>query len=121
MYIIPKIIVFTLVRKRFFVFNRDYEKDDNKFYSFGGNAFSLEQIKEFVNSENENKTKKYDLKKQEIASSLNSLNRFDESKLIYEYIDKNEKLIFSLFFKCIIDNKIFCSGNSVKKFLQPNF
>ena len=118
MYIIPKIIVFTSDRNRFLVFNRDYEKDDNKFYNFGGIAISFEQIEELINSENENKSKISEIKNQELASSLNSLNIYNENTLMYEYIDKKEKLVLPLFFKSIIDNS---SNNNTNNFTSLIF
>ena len=51
MYVIPKIIVFTSDRVGFIVYNKDYEKEKNRFYNFGGIATTFQQIKEFLFSE----------------------------------------------------------------------
>ena len=41
------------------------------------------------------------------------IKKSDEAELIFEYIDKKEKLIFPLFFKTLIDNE---SNNSLEKY-----
>ncbi len=50
----PKIIVFTRDKKGFLEFNLDYEKIENKFYTFGGIATAIDEIKDFLNKENSN-------------------------------------------------------------------
>ena len=43
----PKIIIFTRSIEKFLVFNHDYEKIENKFYTFGGIATKIGEIKDF--------------------------------------------------------------------------
>ena len=85
MYIAPKIIVFTKDKENFIKLNQDYNND--KFYIYGGIVTSFNDIKQFL----KNKEKK-EIKKQE------------DVQLIFEYIDKKEKLMLPLFFKTLIDN-----------------
>ena len=51
---VPQIIVFTRKRKNFFEYNPDYDKIENKFYTFGGIATAIDEIKDFLNKENSN-------------------------------------------------------------------
>ena len=44
---IPKIIIFTKNEKRFLGYNQDYEKTENKFYTFGGIATIIDEVKDF--------------------------------------------------------------------------
>ena len=46
---IPKIIIFTGNKKRFLGYNEDYEKIENKFYTFGGIATIIDEIIDFLN------------------------------------------------------------------------
>ena len=49
---IPKIIIFTRKEKRFIGYNQDFEKDENKFYIFGGIATRIDEIKDFLTKKN---------------------------------------------------------------------
>ena len=122
MYVIPKIIVFTSDRVGFIVYNKDYEKEKNRFYNFGGIATTFQQIKEFLFSEKKNIKKISDLGNQETPTGLNPLdiqirnsliNESNEDKFLFEYIDKKEQLILPLFFKNLID---YTSNNSTENF-----
>ena len=82
-YIIPKIIIFTLSKEKFLELNKDYK--ENSFYSLGGIETSFDGIKSFL---------------------FNPINRKDieeENSLTFEYIDCKEKLILPLFYKSLIE------------------
>ena len=94
MYIAPKIIIFTRDKDNFIKLNKGYNND--KFYVYGGIVTSFDEIKEFL----KNKEIK-EIKKQE------------DDQLTFEYIDKKEKLVLPLFFKCLIDN---ISNNNLENY-----
>ena len=82
-YVIPKIIIFTLNKEKFLNLNEDYK--ENSFYSLGGIETSFDGIKSFL---------------------FNPINRKDieeENSLTFEYIDCKEKLILPLFYKSLIE------------------
>ena len=112
-YVVPKIIIFTLNKERFLDLNKDYK--ENSFYSLGGIETSFDKIKSFI---------------------FNPQNRKDieqENSLTFEYIDCKEKLILPLFYKSLIeitskDNiekytehlyKKYSTNNEVDKLLNP--
>jgi len=112
-YVVPKIIIFTLNKERFLDLNKDYK--ENTFYSLGGIETSFDRIKSFI---------------------FNPQNRKDieqENSLTFEYIDCKEKLILPLFYKSLIeitskDNiekytehlyKKYSTNNEVDKLLNP--
>ena len=66
MYIAPKIIVFTKNKDNFIKENKDYKDDKNTFYTFGGIATTIEEVKEFVINK-----KNKEIKKQEDIHSIN--------------------------------------------------
>ena len=80
MCIVPKIIVLTDEN------NKNYQSEDNKFYSYGGIINSLKEIKKFL----------------KIESKISNI--LDEVQLISEIIDKKEKLILPLFYQSLIDD-----------------
>ena len=96
----PKIIIFTGNEKRFFGYNEDYEKIENKFYTFGGIATIIDEVKEFLNKKYNyiNKDSFFISQMNQNDSNINyiSLIEKDESKeiknnldaqLTFEYID----------------------------------
>ena len=112
-YIVPKIIIFTLNKEKFLNLNKDYK--ENSFYSLGGIETSFDGIKSFL---------------------FNPPNRKDieeENSLTFEYIDCKEKLILPLFYKSLIeitskDNietyvehlyKKYSTNKEVEKLLNP--
>ena len=50
----PKIIIFTGKEERFLGYNEDYEKNENKFYTFGRIATIIDEVKDFLKMENNN-------------------------------------------------------------------
>jgi len=113
---IPKIIIFTGNKQRFLGYNEDYEKIENKFYTFGGIATIIDEIIDFLN-----KKYNYIINDLFFISQMNqndsnnnsiSIINQNESKeiknnldvqLTFEYIDSKEKLILPLTFKALID------------------
>ena len=66
MCIAPKIIIFTKNKDNFIKENKDYKDDKNTFYTFGGIATTIEEVKEFVINK-----KNKEIKKQEDIHSIN--------------------------------------------------
>ena len=112
----PKIIVFTGNKKRFLSYNQDYEKIENKFYTYGGIATIIDEIKDFLNKENNNINKNLliDSQMNQNDSNNNSISLINQDKpkeiknnvdvqLTFEYIDNKYKLILPLFYKALID------------------
>ena len=122
----PKIIIFTSNEKKFLEYNKEYKNIDNKFYNIGGIATIIEEIEDFLFN---NKTQKNDSifltqsldqlpSKTENTPSKDTIeekaiNKSDEVELIFEYIDKKEKLILPLLFKPLIDN---VSNDNIEKY-----
>ena len=128
MCITPKIIVFTNDKNIFMKYNKDYESEDNKFYSFGGIATSFDEVKAFLNIDTKSKKKSDSLlitqtndKQQNKENSFSVIEKIreqlfqksDDIQLTFEYIDKKEKLILPLFFKTLIDN---ASNKNMKEY-----
>ena len=104
----PKIIVFTIDKNDFLKYNKeDYESIENKFYTFGGIATNIDEIKIFLKRGNAQINQKDSSKK--TMSSINSnepnatKNKYD-APLTFEYIDSKEKLFLPIFFKSLIDS-----------------
>lgn len=120
MRIAPKIIIFTSNVDRFLERNKEYNNIDKTFYNSGGIATIYDEIENFFKSKDDNDdkngplftTQALDRQIPRIDSSLSlisnnetkSSNLLDELELVFEYIDKKEKLILPLFFKSLIDN-----------------
>ena len=88
MRIAPKIIVFTVSKEKFLEYNKFYDNNDNRFYSYGGIATSFKEIMDFL--------------KDGFIPKIS--NKSDINQFIFEYIDNKEKLMLPLFFKTLIDN-----------------
>ena len=88
MCVAPKIIIFTKDKEKFIENNKDYQKNTNLFYKFGGISTSLNEIKKFL--------------KDEIIPT--KIKKPDDIQLTFEYIDSMEKLTLPIFFKSLIDN-----------------
>ena len=82
-YIIPKIVIFTLNEEKFLEKNKNYNNDS--FYSLGGIQTSFNEIKNFLF---------HPLSKNDVE---------EENSLTFEYIDCKEKLILHLFYKSLIE------------------
>ena len=102
---IPKIIIFTGNKKRFLGYNQDYEKTENKFYTFGGIATIIDEVKDFLKKNTINIIDGsffISQKNQKVPNNDNiSLNNSDGKKetkndsdvqLTFEYIDSKEKI-----------------------------
>ena len=114
---IPKIIIFTGNEERFLGYNQDYEKTENKFYTFGGIATIIDEVKDFLKKENTiniNDDSFFISPMNQKASNndIISLDNSDERKetkndsdvqLTFEYIDSKEKIFLPMFFKSLID------------------
>ena len=125
--VVPKIIIFTSSEKRFLEYNKEYKNIDNKFYNIGGIATIIEEVENFLKNE-EPKTDSIFIS-QSLGKPLSDINlsdandsfeeniskKTDEAQLIFEYIDKKEKLILPLFFKTLIDR---VSNNNLEKYID---
>ena len=103
---IPKIIIFTGNEERFLGYNQDYEKIENKFYTFGGIATIIDEVKDFLKKENtiniNDDSFFISQMNQKAPNNQNiSLGNSDERKetkndsdvqLTFEYIDSKEKI-----------------------------
>ena len=121
----PKIIIFTSSERRFLEYNKEYKNIDNKFYNIGGIATIIEEVENFLKNE-EPKTDSIFIS-QSLGKPLSDINlsdandsfeeniskKIDEAQLIFEYIDKKEKLILPLFFKILIDK---VSNDNLEKY-----
>ena len=124
MNITPKIAVFTMDKDDFLKNNKNYQDDNNKFYSFGGIKTTIEEIEIFLNITIKNKesifisqrsTKKSKSNKTSSIMKIGEkiLDKSDNVELTFEYIDKKEKLILPLFFKTLIDS---VSNDNMKEY-----
>ena len=91
MYVAPKIIIFTSNTGKEYIFDQNFKKEDNKFYTFGGIATSYKEVENFLLNKSE--PEKFD----KIETN--------EDELTFDYIDTNEKLLLPLFFKGLIESK----------------
>ena len=94
MNVIPKIVVFTSKYNSFIKYNKDYENEDNAFYNFGGIKTAFKDLFDFI--------KKRDINSDKTSYDINNLphqegklisNKYNETQLMFEYINCREKLI----------------------------
>ena len=98
MKIIPKIIVFTGNKNVFLKYNPDYYSDNNAFYSSGDVQIEYTKMRNFI----ENEIKNLNINDNISQEKNYKLNKFNESQLMFEYINCKEKLILPLCFKSLI-------------------
>ena len=87
-YIIPRIIIFTLNKEKLIENNKEYSNLLNHpFYNLGGITTSFDEVKRFL------------------LNKINKKNlyRDDEGQLAFEYIDSKEKLSLPLLYKSLIE------------------
>jgi surface protein len=94
----PKIIILSNDKNKFIESNKNYQDKNNEFYKYGGVANNFEDIKEFI--------EKNDEQILEEVSASKQINNTNEIQLTFEYIDCKEKLMLPLFFKALIDKKV---------------
>ena len=108
---VPKIIIFTREKEKFLENNKDYEKIENKFYTFGGLTTKIDEIKEFLKNENNDSffISQMGQKYQEDNSTLPTesdekdiINNNLDVQLTFEYIDTIDKIFLPMFFKSLI-------------------
>ena len=118
MCLVPKIIIFTKNKTKFLENNQDYNKAENKFYTFGGIATRISEIKEFLSKEDKN------IISNDSNNNSISLIKLDESKekeknfdaqLTFEYIDNKEKLILPMTFSSLLDE---ISNENIEKYTK---
>ena len=108
---VPKIIIFLREKERFLENNKDYEKIENKFYTFGGLTTKIDEIKEFLKNENNDSffISQMGQKYQDDTSTLPTesdekdiINNNLDVQLTFEYIDTIDKIFLPMFFKSLI-------------------
>ena len=72
MCVAPKIIIFTQNKEKFIENNKDYQKNINLFYTYGGIATTFDEIKKFL--------------KGEIIPQ--KMKKLEDIQLTFEYIDR---------------------------------
>ena len=85
MCVASKIIIFTKNKENFIKNNKDLK--NKTFYNFGGIVDSFQEVIKFLKNE----------------TNLKNINKENDVQLIFEYIDKKEKLLLPLFYKVLID------------------
>jgi len=100
-FIIPKIIIFTLNKEKFLENNKIYNDKYNSFYNLGGIQTSFSDIKNFL------------LKP--LSKPINKKDIIEDQKLTFEYIDSKEKLILPLLYQTYIE---IISADNVEKYTQ---
>ena len=98
-FIIPKIIIFTLNKEKFLENNKIYNDKYNSFYNLGGIQTSFSDIKNFL------------LKP--LSKPINKKDIIEDQKLTFEYIDSKEKLILPLLYQTYIE---ITSADNVEKY-----
>ena len=100
-FIIPKIIIFTLNKEKFLENNKIYNDKYNSFYNLGGIQTSFSDIKNFL------------LKP--LSMPINKKEIIEDQKLTFEYIDSKEKLILPLLYQTLIE---ITSADNVEKYTE---
>ena len=100
-FIIPKIIIFTLNKEKFLENNKIYNDKYNSFYNLGGIQTSFSDIKKFL------------LKP--LSKPINKKNIIQNQKLTFEYIDRKEQLILPLLYQSLIE---LTSADNVEKYTE---
>ena len=109
-YVIPKIIIFTLNKERFIKSNKANEDLINHpFFNCGGIKVIITDVISFLKDEivqfRVQKIKKDENKNiNNIEFFENRLKNKDKAKLTFEYIDSNKKLTLPLFYNALIDS-----------------
>ena len=106
-FVIPKIIIFTLHRDLFIKYNKPNEDIINHpFFNYGGIRIVISDIIKFLKDEiTQNRVKK-DKTKENVNTEEFYENRVkmkDNAELTFEHIDSNQKLALPLFYKALIE------------------
>ena len=106
-FVIPKIIIFTLHKDLFIKYNKPNEDIINHpFFSYGGIRVVINDIVQFLKDEiTQNRVKKDKPTKFENTEEFyeNRIKMKDNAKLTFEHIDSNQKLALPLFYKALIE------------------
>ena len=106
-FVIPKIIIFTLHRDLFIKYNQPNEKIINHpFFNYGGIKIVISDIIKFLKDEiTQNRVKKEKSKEIENTEEFfeNRVKMKDNADLTFEHIDNNQKLALPLFYKSLIE------------------
>ena len=136
MCISPKIIVFTSNIFAFNQYNPDYQSDENKFFSYGGITVKFRDILKFLENDKNNaidSTVSISPNSEESRMINDTTRRLleeigekiftksEDVNLVFEYIDRKEKLILPLFFKTLIDNVLNDNMEQYTKFLYNTY
>ena len=106
-FVIPKIIIFTLHKDLFIKYNKPNESIINHpFFNYGGIKVIISDIIEFLRDDiSQNRIKKEKPKKNENTKEFfeNRVKMKDNAELTFEHIDSNQKLALPLFYKALIE------------------
>ena len=106
-FVIPKIIIFTLHKDLFIKYNKPNENIINHpFFNYGGIRIVISDIIRFLKDEiSQNKVKRDKPTKIENSEVFfeNRVKMKDNAKLTFEHIDSNQKLALPLFYKALIE------------------
>ena len=116
MRISPKIIVFTGDKSKFLGYNPDYQKPDNKFYSYGGVYDDFDEIKQCLEG---GLTSKISINQMEFIPK--EFNKSYNNQLIFEYIDSKDKLTLPIFFKSLLDQTSITNMEEYTGFLYDTY
>ena len=106
-FVIPKIIIFTLHKDLFIKYNKTNEDIINHpFFNYGGIRIVITDIIKFLKDEiTQNRVKKEKPKENENTDEFyeNRVKMKDNAELTFEHIDSNQKLALPLFYKALIE------------------
>ena len=106
-FVIPKIIIFTLHKDLFIKYNKPNENIINHpFFNYGGIRIVISDIIKFLKDEiSQNKVKRNKPTKIENSEVFfeNRVKMKNNAKLTFEHIDSNQKLALPLFYKALIE------------------
>jgi len=103
-YVIPKVLVFTSRKAISYLDNGNNEIKNKSFYNFGGFQMLFEDIKNLIVSYANNINFNYQIKEKEKNLMIGILSKEEEhNNLIFEYIDKIEKLVLPSLYKILLN------------------
>ena len=114
--IIPIIIVFTRNEKEFLKYNPDYNNTEKAFCKFGRVQTAYQDMKNYLENEIQNlNINDSDLQNNNDNNNSKLNNKYNETQMMFEYINCKEKLILPLCFKTMIKN---ISKKEIEKYIN---
>ena len=94
--------------------NEIYKDDNNIFYKSGGITTIFDEVEVFLKKEKDKKSEKN-------KKNNDKLEKTDEIRFTFEYIDKKEKLMWPMFFKVLIEKTSHETINNYNKLLYERY